>query len=259
MSITKPRPRRALALLCALALCAFAAPSVAQAANGTTAFTCVKGGLFDHKDPHCAEKVGIGTGEYGHETIAVDTNTKTHFQSTLASITFSGTIATIKAKITCTGMTGTGFLQNEEPIPGHHTVTGSEIELTYTGCDAKIGKAEITCTVVGGEFEFPALKAMDVENAHGFEMGIKFEPEVGPVLGVVVLGADCPVAGPFNIEGSMLGVPHGATLEFTEASTKPTMTLGGNAASHRDTWKLGMLNEKFNETENPIGFTTTGE
>jgi hypothetical protein len=203
----------------------------------------------------------VWKGEYAHEAISVKQKTKIHLQSTLAKITLSGTIATIKAKITCTGATGTGFLTNEEPSEGNHTLTGSEISLTYTGCDMDLGKTEVTCSVVGGTISVPSVKAMDVDSAHGFAMGIKFEPSKGATLATFTAGADCPSIGgqAFNLSGSMLGVPHGATLEFTEASTKPALSLGGNAATLEDTDTLGMLNEKTGERENPISFTTTGE
>jgi hypothetical protein len=258
MSITRPRTLTALALLSALALCAFAAPSVAQAANGTTAFTCVFEplGQGDFGDAHCANPELFG--HYTHQTIPVGQKTKYHVVSTIPSITFTGTIATIKVKITCTSKTGVGFITNEEPSPGNHTLKGEGIETRYTGCDLKIGKTETTCSVQGGEIVVPGLKSMDVENAHGFEMGIKFEPEKGTTLATFTAGSDCPSIGnqSFNITGSMLGVPHGATMEFTEASTKPTLSLGGNAVSLADTQTVGMLNEA-DETENPIAYTTT--
>jgi hypothetical protein len=262
MSITRPRTITALALLSALALCAFAAPSVAQAGTGTTAFTCVLGGgAEDFADSHCKEDVGDGNGFYGHETIEVGTETKFHAESTVTSITIRGTAATLKLTITCTSATGTGFFKNEEPSAGNHTVTGLGIEITYTGCDLMVGKAEVTCSMKGGEFKMPSVKAMDVEGAHGSEMGIKFEPTKGSALAAFTAGADCPSIAnqTFNITGSFLGVPHGSTLDFTEASTKPTLFLGGNPASMEDTETIGMLNEITGETENPISFTTTGE
>lgn len=65
-----------LVLLCALALCAFAAPS-AVAAKGTTAFTCVKGaGAGDFSDPDCEKGVKAGTGGYGHVEIEDQTETE---------------------------------------------------------------------------------------------------------------------------------------------------------------------------------------
>jgi hypothetical protein len=260
MSTTRSGALTGLALLSALALCAFAAPSAAQAGTGTTAVTCVAEAEGPFIDNHCSELAANPKteGHFKHATIANGTKTKTHFQSTLASITFSGTIALLKVKVTCTGMTGTGFLENSEPTPGNHTVSGSEIDLTYTGCDLMLGKTEITCSLVGAEIVFSELKAMDVENAHGFAMGIKFEPKKAGVFGVFTTGPDCPNIPnqKFEFTGSMLGVPHGATLEFTEASTKPTLTLAGNAASLVDTDTIRMLNE-FNEPENPISFTTT--
>ncbi|MGH7484435.1 MAG: hypothetical protein ACREMY_02380 [bacterium] len=58
--------------------------------------------------------------------------------------------------------------------------------------------------------------------------GIKFEPTKGNALAAFTSGADCSGLGgqTLNITGSFLGVPHGATLEFTEASAKPTLSLG---------------------------------
>ncbi|MGH7484436.1 MAG: hypothetical protein ACREMY_02385 [bacterium] len=232
-----------LALLSAFALSAFAVPSMAQAGTGTTAFTCVSGGgAKDFSDSHCKTSVTPGTGAYGHETITVGTKTAIASTSTLTNITLSGTIATIKVKVTCTGATGTGFLTNEEPSAGNHTLTGSETEITYTGCDIDLGKAEVTCSLAGGKIELPGVKAIDVESAHGFAMGIKFEPEKGTTFATFTTGADCPNIPnqTFNITGSAVGVPNGATLEFTEATTKPTLSLGGNAASFTDTDTLTM-------------------
>jgi hypothetical protein len=253
-----------LALLSALALTAFAAPSVAQAGTGTTAFTCVAAnpaGTGDWLDEHCSEPAG-GTGNWEHEVIPVGQKTKIHSNSVLGkTITLSGTIATVKAKITCTGATGTGFLTNEEPSAGNHTLTGSATNISYTGCDMDVGKTEVTCSLVGGTVSVSAVKAMDVENAHGFGMGIKFEPEKGNVFASFETGSDCGSLAnqSFSITGSALGVPHGATLQFTEASTKPTLSLGGNAASFEDTYTLRMINEATGALENPISVTTTGE
>jgi hypothetical protein len=252
MPTTKSEAFVGLAMLSALALCAFAAPG-AQANPGTTAVTCVKGATKDFADERCEEGVSTGTGEYGHEAIAVGTKTKVHAKSTKASITLSSTLATIKTKVVCTGMTGTGFLKNEEPSGGSHTLTGTEISLTYTGCDMKIGKTEVTCGLKGGEVSVPSVKAMDVEEAHGFAKAVKFEPTKGTVFANFTTGPECPSIGnqTFVIEGSAVGAPHGATVEFTEASTKPTLTLGGNAASFEDTDELRMINEK-SELEGPI-------
>jgi hypothetical protein len=254
MSIIKPRTLVGLALLSALALTAFAAPSAAQAGTGTTAVTCVAEPLDhgDWADAHCSVPEPKGEGPFKHETIA-NGPTTIESSSTLASITLSGTIATIKAKITCTGATGMGTLDNEEPTTGNHTLTGTETAISYTGCDIDLGKTEVTCSLVGGEVNVPSVKSMDVENAHGFAMGIKFEPTKGTVFANFKTGNDCPNIPnqEFNITGSALGVPHGATLEFTEASTKPTLSLGGNAASFTDTDTLKM------EGGNPISTTTT--
>jgi hypothetical protein len=242
-----------LALLSALALTAFAAPSAAQAGTGTTAVTCVEvtPPTGDWADAHCT--VPATDGSFAHEVIPVGQETTIESSSTLASITLSGTIATIKAKITCTGQSGMGVITNEEPTAGNHTLTGKETEIKYTGCDIDLGKTEVTCSLVGGEVNVPSVKSMDVENAHTFAMGIKFEPTKGTVFATFKTGNDCPNIPnqEFNITGSALGVPHGATLEFTEASTKPTLSLGGNAASFTDTDTLKMTGG------NPISTTTT--
>jgi hypothetical protein len=255
MSITKSGPLAALALLSALALCALAAPSIAQAGTGTTAYKCVfEGGTEDFEDASCKHNLGHQNGVYGHVPIATGTKTEIESESTLAKITLSGTIATIKAKVTCTGEKGTGFLTNEEPSAGNHTVTGSEITSTFTGCDMDLGKTEVTCSLAGGEVTVPSAKAMDVENAHGFAMGIKFEPEKGTTFATFTAGADCPSIAnqTFSVTGSALGVPNGATMEFSEASTKSTLSLAGNSASY-----VNICNDKAAGSGDPIGATTT--
>jgi hypothetical protein len=92
----------------------------------------------------------------------------------------------------------------------------------------------------------PERESYGRRTAPGFAMGIKVRPTKGTPFATFRTGSDCPSIGGqnFNIESSALGVPHGATLEFTEASTKPTPTLGGNAASFENTETLGILNEE---------------
>jgi hypothetical protein len=254
-----------LSLLCALLFSAFAVQSASAATTGTTAFTCVKvtgAATGDFKDAHCDE-TNIGKGEYVHEPLTTNptaiesTNEKTKektLQSTPA--VFKGEAALSKVEITCTTVKATGSIENgEEEVGGnkkhiiriHNGEKGKVFSTTYSGCTVQ--KPSTKCTVtdpVTKKAGTVVVKATAVSSetvgAGKNEMGLVFSPAAGtPFAELLFEGAECALATGkgFPVEGSAVGtgtpvntaISAGATVIFTEAMTKETLSFGGKAAT----------------------------
>jgi hypothetical protein len=264
MKKTAQRTAVGLSLICALFFCAFAAQS-ASAAEGknTTAFTCVEGGgAKDFSDAHCDTAVTAGTGKFGHVAISVGTatgisvtNAKTKNNTTESTpIIQKGTIFGIASEIECKTLSGEGTLTNEEPSAGVHRVKGT-ITAKFTTCTAK--KPAVGCKV-----KEPIEVSSNVEGVEGLgagknEMGLEFKPTGAHFATITLEG--CFIAGTFNVDGTAIatGTPSntakhtGATSIFTEAMTKETLKLAGNAASVSSSSTVTMSGGG-----NPIALTT---
>lgn len=251
-----------LLLLCALALCAFAAPSASAA--GTTAFTCApaeKGAGFE--DTHCDKAVESGA-KYKHEAISPGksteitlTNQKTKNATTEHTpSTLHGLLLGIKTNVTCTKVHGTGTLTNEEVKGVMRTAGTATIEHTECTVTEPSG-----CTV-----KEPIVYSTKFESYEkGEEMGLLFTPKEGKAFGAITYnskeGQKCGIKGTFGIEGSFEGTPgssptgKGTTLGFTEGMSE---NLHWGTAQYTLT---GVLNWEMKEatptTGNQIALTTT--
>jgi hypothetical protein len=262
METIRPKSAIGLLLLATLFICAFAARS-ASAAEGknTTAFTCVSGGAKDFNDAHCDNKVTPGTGSFGHEAISIGTatkiavtNAKTKNNTTESThMTLMGTILGVTAGITCKTVSGEGSLTNEEPQSHVHRVRGSVV--------LKLS----SCTVVqppGCKIKEPIEISSNVEGVEGLgagknEMGLEFRPTGAHFASLMIEG--CFIAGTYNLDGPAIatGTPSntgqwsGATSIFTNAMTKETVKLAGNAAEIE-----GSITVTMQGGGNPISLTT---
>jgi len=245
-----------LSLLCALLICAFAAPS---ASAGTTAFTCVetKAKEGDFTDAHCGNQVKAGEGSYAHVTIKPNeetqislTNEKTASETKAAQpFNFSGTLFGATIEFSCRTVSGSGTLTNEETKEKVMQTTGNAI-IQATKCTVT---KPAKCTV-GEPFTWDThFKTYEKEA----EMGIEFTPKNGEQFGFwELLGSECTLKGMKTaIEGSFKGTiggsakGKGATIGLTEASTAG-LTWGGKPYV-----LTGSMTPSMKEG-NPITFTT---
>jgi hypothetical protein len=262
-----------LSLLCSLAFCAVVAQSASAApAKNTTAFTCVQGGGFkDFEDQHCDKKVEPGFGQFGHEPIPINqtteitvSNAKTKNNTIESTPTvFKFTLGEKPVEISCKNVHGIGTLHNVEGIAsGEHKVTGT---LTIKAFECKVLKP-LKCAVkepIEYKTEFEGVEELGPnKDTHGIE----FRPHGeggGPLLTIVIEGAECPVKGIVKVEGTMIatGGPSpkeqhsGATLNFTNEMTKETLKVGGKPAEHSGSLTLRMAPITGVE-QPPISFTT---
>jgi hypothetical protein len=267
-----------LALLCAVAFCAFAAQSamaqVGTPSVNTTAVTCVKnGGEEDFSDPHCDNKVVDG--EYGHVAIANDTTTEIEVttEKTKNNTTedtpakLNGTLAGVITEITCkkvASVAGKSFLHNVETL-GKHTVTGTA-QVNFTECTVvKPSKCKIkepivvTATAVGVEGLKPGGNDMGVEFVgEGAEKTfgeLTFENKSAEEKCALLNGGK-----PFLIKGSAISTPKvaqgnkhsGATAVYEDANEMETLEIGLKKASLSATFTTRMSGVGGN----PISATT---
>jgi len=228
-----------LCMLCALLASAFAAQS-ASAITGTTAVTCAKTGgtqvgVETFHTSRCLP--GEGAGEYEHYQIAQNTNTET---ATTASgpTKFKATLGGVATTFTSTGVSGTGLMVNNVAESGEHYFRrgfkDSFEETTispFTKCF--VYKDDGTGTPgPQGVIETEEL----VETTLGQGHGVKITPEKGSVLAKfwildknkVGAGGECAIHGTYNLAGTMIGTPEGASLAFTHAgvTTQNTLKIG---------------------------------
>lgn len=199
---------------------------------GTTAFTCqsVKGsGSF--KDSHCKEKGSGAEFSFNHVAIAewetteaVASNTTTGGER--ASFALRSTQAGIATEIVAKVVSGSGWVTNLQNvfIPTHYvrgegTVTFSEVQVSKP--------AEKGCKVKGGSITSNTL----VATTETTKLNPIFEPAKGLVLaefqveGCAGNKAIESLNGSYKVEGTVTGVPSGATVAFSEAETTAQETL----------------------------------
>ncbi len=212
-----------LCMLCALVFSAFAAQSAA-ASTGTTAVTCKKG-LTGFKDNHCKE-AGSGAETWGHETF---TGT-TELQGTGGLTKLHSVISGVEVELQSTEIMGSGSMENMVVAGenGEHTANGTGV-IQYTGVTVTkpAGKG---CVVTTGEVTTQTLKATTA----GQGMGLKFEPNSGTLFAEFNV-TGCSIAalnGKYEVKGSVIGEPVGATTVTTAAGTtaQGTLTLRGQKA-----------------------------
>lgn len=240
-----------IALLCALLLSI--ATTSSASAEGTTAFTCVEEAKGDFNDEHCKEP-NAGSGSWQHQSLGtVPTEVEFSNEKTASSTTASTpmqlhfTVAGVTFTIECTKVSGEGSLTNEAGPP--MKVNGSGLTFTYSECTVPQPAVQ-GCKIEGGKIQVKGAKSTTKANS----MEIEFQPEVGTLLASFKLEG-CKTKAlniEYKLEGSMKAIPEGATLTFTEASTKG-LKLAGSAAFliAKKTLRMPGVGGK------PITFTTT--
>jgi hypothetical protein len=209
-----------LSLLCALLLSAIAVQSaLATAGTNTTAFTCTKvvdNGSFS--DAHCDKTVPTPTG-YEHEVIPL--NQTTEIESTnqttggaISTHVFEGSPFKVATRIECTTLTGEGWIENSEPSPKVHKITGTT-SIVYSGCTvvkpAKCTTKEIIMQIGSVETQEGLTGPKGEANA----MGIELKAPAGKPLATITLeGAECALKNqPFPVEGSFIATNGPGTAE----------------------------------------------
>jgi len=233
-------------LLCALSLCAFAAPG-AVAAKGSTVFTCVeKGGKQEFADADCSNLVE-GKGKYGHVEIKAGAQTAAEF--TLAEgfgvPKFEGEIGGLKAEILCGEVKGKENIENVNAAPMR--VPANSVMISFTKCVPVGALATEGCTVIGEEIPIENTSNETIQDT----MEIEFTPTLGN-LGLVRL-KNCKnpaLSTTFALKGTMKAITEGGLLTFTKESTNG-LELAGSPASLTGTLTLKMSGG------NAISYTTT--
>lgn len=206
-----------LSLLCALAFCAFAAPSAV--AKGTTAYTCVfESGKGEFEDADCSKNVGPKKGNFQH--VAITQGAKAELKDSLISKTFvlKGKTVNENVKIECMETQGSGQITNE--VKGEEMVnTGSELIFTFSKCTV-VEPAGKGCEVKTGGFQTKKLKSTTEE------MEVKFSAEVGMLLAEFTLqkcGAPLEKLNKtYKVEGTFNAIPNGSFLNITAKSSEKT-------------------------------------
>jgi hypothetical protein len=230
-----------LAVLCALVFSAITVAS-AFAAPGR-AWTCKKGGPNQFNDEHCINGTG---GEYGHVAIAnglpkttiVGTNAKTASGTVAAEVSkLKAKIAGIATEVQCTGVSGTGELENSAG-----SVSGSG-QITYSGCTVTL-PAGRECAITGGEIKTKPLAATTAGLTNNNEL--KFEMAAGETefASIPIKGCkeNSPPEGNYPVAGSLIATTSGATTTTVHSTitAQNTLTFGGNAAGLQGALTISM-------------------
>jgi hypothetical protein len=227
-----------LCMLCALVFSAFAAQGASAATKGTTAFTCVSG-AGTLRGQHCLT-TGTASATFGHVAIAENTTTelevtneKTFEETTTARPTIlKGTIAgvalTLTAKKVSKGPESVNWVENKKAASGEHYIHG-EFRIHFTEVTANHGCKifDDTGGVKGAEGTLTTTQLTTTTEGQGDFL--KFQPSVGNViLTYTVSGCEAGFSSlekTYKVEGSVKGVPTGATVVFSHAETTAQGTL----------------------------------
>lgn len=217
----------ALAVLCALVL---SAVSVASA-SATEAVECSSSASkIDKFGAHCLAVPAGKTANFGHLGLSAGsheftaTNANTASETTAGAVSLlAGVISGVAVEIQCTGVSGTGSLENA----GSQT-KGTGV-LTYAGCTI-LKPAGRGCVVHGGSITTNSLAA-ESEGASS----LKFKPASGETF-VSITWEKCTVSALNNtypVTGTMKATVTGATTTSTEAGVteQNTLKFGGSKAA----------------------------
>jgi hypothetical protein len=146
----------------------------------------------------------------------------------------AATIGGIKTKITCTGLTGSGSVENVEGIEGKMSVTGKELIQEFTGC--VLVEPGQNCTVPA-TITTNKSKMESIDNTTTGTMQQKFTPESGEIFtGIVISGCTGGAAilnGTKNVTGTATSEVLAASptsAEFT-STTGSALKFGGQTAT----------------------------
>jgi hypothetical protein len=252
-----------LSLLCALAVCAFAA-SGASAAGGLTLVTCKSGGTTkDFSRAHCAsgDKVALGTGTFSHfkvekgvPTTITGSNAATKNETKEAiPAELEGVVAGVILKISCPTVSSTGTTENTEPTAENHKIVGSNVVISYTGCTVPTPSAQ-ECKVNAGTIKTVSLKSESVED------NLNFTPTTGTTFTTITLEG-CKTAalnGAKTVTGSVTAIPNGATLGVNIVrNASSTLEFAGQKAGLTLTETVRGKKVGGSEAAEPLSTTTT--
>jgi hypothetical protein len=240
--MTGRRITAGLSVLCALVFCAFSVSSASAA--GTTAFTCVpNGGLKDFSDADCSSAVEPGTGSFGHVALTPKTSTKVELNS-VASTTakLMGTVGGITTTLTATGFKSKNTTCENTEVESR-MVQKCVGEGEYTGVSVSEGPPG--CKVVS-----TTVKQLSTESVTK-EMEVNFKPTSTTFAEFTFESCNTPGLNvTYKVIGTANGIPSGANLGFTEASTS-SLKFAGQPA-----FFIASLTAKM-EGGNPLSLTTT--
>lgn len=248
-----------LLLLCALALCALAAPS-AMAVNGTTAFECkpVKEGATGFTDEHCTQTAEKGKASFEHVPIPAESAKNVtiinHETKTFPVVVMKASIGLAKVELQASKASsceGTAF---------ENTVNAEkQMEVAGEGC---MSFSEITVKMLAK----CVVKEPIIANIFGNTKvgGTGYGPTGESFASITFLnkGAEsCSLHNKtFNVTGSVTanmpfeeGKVDGPTLRFSAAQTEKTLKLGSNPASIEAT----LTARSATGEKNPVSVTTT--
>jgi len=264
-----------LSLLCALALCAFAAPS-ASALQGTTAFTCkpevepgekTKGFL----DEHCTKTAEGAKVKFIHAAIAEEVFTKlsvTNNETTTKNVT-----SKFKAKVEkkLFEAEATAFTGCAEGSSVTNKLVGGKMKTDGTACGEFTGvkvtqpeKCSVPKNAIALEGSIWTGVALENPITKKDVMWLEFVPEAGlPLAEFEITGAECPLKGKkVQVTGSAATeelIPasplDGATVKFTTKRTGLTLEVEKAPAEFEGTFTPRMWPEGGKPT-NPITLTT---
>lgn len=223
--MTNGRATLGLCLLSALVFSAVAAPS---ASASTTAFTCsASADTKPFKTQHCVP--GESGTAFGHTSIANGTTTEIAGTGSATDATTTGgeptflhsTISGVAVQLKAVAVSLSGTMTNSES--GGEMIASGEGKINYLGVSVTkpAGKG---CVVKGSVIETNQLKATTA----GVGTGIKFEPATAGALFAAFQVEGCSIAalnGLYEVKGSVIGIPNGATVVFVEAATTAAGTL----------------------------------
>jgi hypothetical protein len=268
IEMTGRRVTVGLSLLCALAFCAFAAPSAMAAPSGTAYYTCAPKAHGPFEDAHCTKEVADGNFE--HQLIPAGTteitisNNKTGAVSTNALLV--GENAGGKFELEATGFMGEkSWVENTTPS-GEAMVGVGGGEGTYTGVTVK----NLPKCGVESEGKKDTVKQLPASSETvGDEITFKPTGTAFAEFTFYEKEKSCALKGQtIKVEGSASATTKGATLVFTKASTEATKaTCEGKEAGMGlcSTKKPAYFTAEFTvkmgkegaEDGNPITMTTT--
>jgi hypothetical protein len=271
-----------LALFCALAFSALAAPN-AMALKGTTAFTCVKNvkpGGEGFSDEHCKSAVA-SSAAFRHEAIKVSPNdettkltvSNTETESKLSLPRLKGTVEGIEFEVEAESfhscVSETTLANKELGGAGGQMFAGG----FYCGEFSKVVVTKPAgCEVAGKTIKLNKeiwVTAVVVNAKKEEEMFVHFESPAGKTFVTFeLIGTLCPLKGvkvevtgtaKANVSTDVKNAkPDGATLKFLTAETEKTLKANGNVAKFEGTFTPRMEAEAGEEL-NPITLTTTAK
>lgn len=259
----EPRALASILLLCALCLCAFAAPD-AVALKGTTAYECkpVSEGAVGFTDEHCTEEAGKGKAKYEHVLIPPEATSVTiinHETKTSPVIRMKASVGLTKVELQAgkasacekTSFKNTVNAEKQMEVAGEGCMNFSEVTVSAPA------KCKVKEPIVANIFGSTEIKEAESFRGTGYSPGGGGEG----FTSITFEGAECALKGKtFIITGSVRanmpfeeGKVDGPTLRFSTAQTEKTLKFGTNPAGFEAT----LTARSATGEKNPVSVTTT--